>query len=53
MNGIMVEGDITASDVVGALAGDLDGFIEAIRSGNIYINIHTPPNPGGEIRGQL
>lgn len=53
MNGIMVEGDITASDVVGALAGDLDGFIEAIRSGNIYINIHTTANPGGEIRGQL
>ena len=53
MNGIMAEGDITASDVVGALVGDLDGFIEAIRSGNIYINIHTTANPGGEIRGNL
>ena len=53
MNGIMAEGDITASDVVGVLAGDLDGFIEAIRSGNIYINIHTMQNPGGEIRGNL
>jgi hypothetical protein len=53
MNGIMAEGDITASDVFGELAGDLDGFIEAIRSGNIYINIHTMDNPAGEIRGQL
>ena len=53
MNGIMAEGDITASNVVGALAGNLAGFIEAIRSGNIYINIHTMQNPGGEIRGNL
>ena len=53
MNGIMAEGDITASDVVGVLAGDLNGFIAAIRSGNIYINVHTAANPGGEIRAQL
>ena len=53
MNGVMAEGDITASDVIGALAGDLAGFIEAVRSGNIYINIHTMQNPGGEIRGNL
>jgi len=24
-----------------------------IRAGNAYINVHTPANPGGEIRGQL
>lgn len=53
LNGVMAEGDITAANVVGDLAGDLNGFIEAIRSGNIYINIHTMANPGGEIRGQL
>lgn len=27
--------------------------LAALRAGNWYFNIHTPPNPGGEIRGQL
>ena len=31
-------------------AGD---YIEALRAGNIYINIHTDANPSGEIRAQL
>ncbi len=53
MNGILAEGDITAADLTGALAGNLAGFIEAIRSGNIYVNVHTTAYPGGEIRGQL
>jgi len=53
MNGILAEGDITGADLVGALAGNLAGFIEALRSGNIYVNVHTTTYPGGEIRGQL
>jgi hypothetical protein len=28
-------------------------LVAKIRSGNAYINVHTPANPGGEIRGQL
>ncbi len=28
-------------------------YLAALRAGNIYINIHTDDNPGGEIRGQL
>ncbi len=52
-NGVLAEGYITAGNVVGALAGDLDALIAAIRSGNIYVNVHTADNPGGEIRGQL
>ena len=27
--------------------------LAALRSGQYYINIHTPANPGGEIRGQV
>jgi len=27
--------------------------LAALRSGRYYINIHTPANPGGEIRGQV
>lgn len=53
MNGILAEGDITADNLTGALAGNLSGFIDAIRSGNIYVNVHTTAYPGGEIRGQL
>jgi hypothetical protein len=28
-------------------------LIKEIIAGNIYVNVHTPNNPGGEIRGQL
>jgi hypothetical protein len=53
MNGILAEGDITADNLTGALAGNLSGFIDAIRNGNIYVNVHTTAYPGGELRGQL
>lgn len=33
-----------------ALTGDL---IKALLTGNIYVNVHSPNNPNGEIRGQL
>lgn len=51
--GVLVEGDIMAGDVVGGLAGDIEALIEAIRSGNIYVNVHTEQIPSGEVRGQL
>jgi hypothetical protein len=53
VNGVLAEGDIMASNVIGPIAGDLGTLIAAIRSGNIYVNVHTTANPGGEIRGQL
>ena len=30
-----------------------DEIVDMIRSGEVYVNIHTTANPGGEIRGQL
>jgi hypothetical protein len=30
-----------------------DDFIQALAGGQIYVNIHSTTNPGGEIRGQL
>jgi len=27
--------------------------LEAFRTGRLYVNVHTPANPGGEIRGQV
>jgi len=34
---------------------DLEGLFEtaSLAAGNLYVNIHTVNNPGGEIRGQL
>ena len=32
---------------------ELNEVIAAIRAGNAYVNVHTAPSPGGEIRGQL
>ncbi len=32
---------------------EVDGLLEAMMMGNIYINVHTTNNPAGEVRGQL
>jgi len=53
-----VTGTITAADVLntpaqGVAAGQLDRFIEAIRAGVTYANVHTANHPGGEIRVQI
>ncbi|NNE25625.1 MAG: CHRD domain-containing protein, partial [Saprospiraceae bacterium] len=32
---------------------DVSSFIDDLKAGNIYLNIHTENNPGGEIRAQL
>jgi hypothetical protein len=54
LHGTLVEGTITADDLVGPLSGNtLIDLIDAINSGNTYVNVHTAGNPGGEIRGQI
>jgi CHRD domain len=45
-----VSGVRTAVDVHGVTFADL---VTALRSGNAYVNIHSPDHPGGEIRGQI
>ena len=47
---------IDASDVVGPLGAAENpalALINELAAGNIYINLHTEANPGGELRGQL
>jgi len=63
--GVLVEGSFDAGDFVGPMTGStIAEFIEEIRAGNTYVNVHTydgvdPPYSGpgdyrvGEIRGQL
>jgi hypothetical protein len=65
IQGGIATGVITAGNLVGPLAGQpLSDLLDAIESGNAYVNVHTndgvaPINtgpgdfPGGEIRGQL
>ena len=63
--GVLAEGSFDAGDFVGPMTGStIAEFIEEIRAGNTYVNVHTydgvdPPYSGpgdyriGEIRGQL
>lgn len=37
----------------GTVSGAEAALIAALNSGNTYANLHTPLNPGGEIRGQI
>ena len=54
-----ITGTITAADVgagaaaAGIAAGELTEFLDAIRSGATYVNVHSVGRPGGEIRAQL
>ena len=37
----------------GIAAGEFDEFLQAIKVGATYVNVHTTGYPGGEIRAQL
>lgn len=64
-DGVLAAGSFTAADFRASLAGQpLDALIDALESGNAYVNVHTSdgdatPNegagdfPGGEIRGNF
>lgn len=43
VNGNVIEGEVTPTPAI----------VTAMLAGQIYINVHTAANPGGEIRGQL
>ena len=52
--GVLAEGTITSSSLVGSLAGQpLSVLIDRIVSGLAYVNVHTLQFPPGEIRGQI
>jgi CHRD domain len=54
-----ITGTITAADIgagaaaQGIAAGEFDEFVQALRSGATYVNVHSVNRPGGEIRAQL
>jgi CHRD domain len=54
VNGILSQGIITSDRLEGPLAGkQITDLVKIINDGNAYVNIHTVPNPNGEIRGQI
>jgi CHRD domain len=50
VNGVLVQGTFTAANVI---AISFDDLLNAMRSGNAYVNVHTKVYPAGEIRGQV
>ncbi len=47
------EGSIVASSLLGPFAGNFAGFVAALQSGQLYVEIETTTHPTGEIRGQV
>jgi hypothetical protein len=62
-NGQIASGTKTSADLIGPMAGQtLQDFVNQVKAGNVYANVHTsdgtktsgPGNlPGGEIRAQV
>lgn len=50
MNGQLVEGTFTSSDVQGIT---FDALLDELRNGTAYADVHTTQFPDGEIRGQI
>ncbi len=49
-NGLIASGEIRDEDITGRTLAQL---INEFRAGNVYVNIHTQVNGGGELRGQV
>jgi hypothetical protein len=55
-NDFAISGTATAADLVPRSAQGVnswDDFVEALILGQIYVNVHSTVNPGGEVRGQV
>jgi hypothetical protein len=55
-NDYAISGTASAADLTLRQAngiGSWDDFLQSLLLGNIYMNVHSTANPGGEIRGQV
>lgn len=53
ITGTITPANIGAAATQGIAVGDFDEFVDAMRDGLAYANIHTTQSPGGEMRGQI
>ena len=52
--GNLAQGSITEKELTGGLKGkSINALLALIKSGDVYVNVHTDGNPNGEIRGQI
>ena len=52
-SGIITAGNSSFQGATTTSQQQLMDFVDAMRTGQIYVNIHTEQNPDGEIRGQI
>ena len=55
-NDFSISGTATAADLVPRQAqgiGSWEDFVQALTLGQVYVNVHSTVNPGGEVRGQV
>jgi hypothetical protein len=52
-SGIINSGNSSFQGATTTSQQQLEDFMNAMRTGQVYVNIHTEQNPDGEIRGQI
>ena len=54
-DGLLATGTIASTDLVASARfdGSMGQFLDRLRSGDAYVNLHTVANPPGELRGQI
>lgn len=51
---VEIKATLTAANIVNDSCGaTIQELVEAMRSGNTYVNVHSVNNPAGEARGQI
>jgi hypothetical protein len=53
VTGTLTPASVQSVGSQGIAAGDFEAFLDAVRSGTGYVNVHTTSFPPGEIRGQV
>jgi hypothetical protein len=53
VNEIVTSGCISAANIGGSLAGNWSAFMQALDSGDLYVQLRSLAHPDGEIRGRL